>query len=383
MRLGIWLVDSVAVIIFISCLLAKQSVGYLLFWISIHRFGLLFYFLFEIVVGVYSALSFVVSDETISGMRNPEIAFFFTHLLPFQCIEFVVFFMVVVCYLLSCCNSSKEKKNSNYVVWLLTLEEHVPIPIPISMDAPSTLNEAVVSTTSLGEHNSATEPLLQDVENQPLLSQPGTESSESSTSSQNPAIVIANDSRLVTNNGDPIPPIVPIVEHPNESIPVEIENSTENSVVANESDFQSAEDNVASTQKMDINENNPPSLANLPPPPSHKNRRNYNGYGGVYLPPSLIEEMKSVVRSMNEHNSPKEDNTKAIEQTTDDKDNNVIVKVDSQSNENHCELCCACKKNPSILVAEPCEDVLCVSCCSSSRCPACGCIICGTHRIVS
>lgn len=251
------------------------------------------------------------------------------------------------------------------------------------MDAPSTLDEAVVSTTRFDEHNSATEPLLQDVENQPIMSQPVTESSGSSSTLENPVIVITNDSQLVANHVDPIPPIVTIVEHPSESIPVEIENSLENSVLANESDFQSSEENVAFPQKMDINDNNPPSLANLPPPPSHRNRRNYNGYGGVYLPPSVIEEMNSVVRSRNEHNYPKEDSIKAIEQTTDDKDNNVIVKVDSQSNENRGELCCVCKKNPPILAVEPCEDVLCVSCCSSSRCPACGCIICGTHRIVS
>lgn len=247
------------------------------------------------------------------------------------------------------------------------------------MDAPSTLDEAVLSATRFDEDNTATEPLLQDVDNQSMLSQPVTESSDSAINSENPVVVIADDSQLVANHDSPIPPIVTIVDHPNESIPVEIVNSPENSIL--ESDSQSTKENVATPQKTDTDDIKPPSLASLPPPPSHRNRHIYNGYGGVYLPPSLIEEMNSVVRSRNENPSPKDDNIKVIEQSADDKDNNNIVEEVSHSDENHGELCCVCKKKPSILVIEPCEDVLCVSCCSSSRCPACGCLICGTHRI--
>lgn len=65
---------------------------------------------------MYSSLSFFVSNETISSMKNPEVAFFFSDLIPFQCIEFAVFLMVVVCYLLSCCNSSKKKKSGKSVL---------------------------------------------------------------------------------------------------------------------------------------------------------------------------------------------------------------------------------------------------------------------------
>lgn len=115
----------------------------------------------------------------------------------------------------------------------------------------------------------------------------------------------------------------------------------------------------------DVNEQ-PPSLTDLPPPPTHKVHHPTIVNTNSALQP-VIEEMNELIQSRKNNLSENDGKMDSSEECS------------SYHSSNQCSLC---QKENASLKIDPCEDIFCTSCLTNtSRCPTCGCMICNVIAI--